>query len=562
VARFSFSSTALDLAALRASVQDVAHGGYAAFEGWVRNHNEGIAVTALEYEAFEALAVKEGERIIAEACERFDVSVARCVHRLGELALGDVAVWVGVSAPHRDEAFRACRYIIDEVKHRVPIWKKEHYVNGDSGWVNCERCASAVAVQQEPTGAPRVDRSHRHHHTHRHHHGDGHGEATLDHGAHGPASDEHAAHRHSATAAGRTCAGLVPDYSRQMMLTEVGPQGQARLGASHVAVVGAGGLGVPVLQYLAGAGVGTLAVIDGDRLEPSNLHRQTWYALADCGEYKSELAARRIRALNPTVQVHAVAQRLDASNGMTLLRDADVIVDCSDNFATKFLLSDLAQALGRPAVLASVYQFEGQLQVVRGGESACLRCVWPDATRDGVVGNCAEAGVLGPVPGVLGSLQALRVLELLLGLPQSEPDAVITFDLRNLTLRRLRARRRPDCPPGHCPPSATALGAARAQSDAQFERSFDSLDAAIAEGYLVIDVREPAERAAQPLPRPVTAIALQELLSGGNLPAEGRYLFVCARGQRSLALARYCRERGVPHCWSLRGGAAALLGRV
>ncbi len=529
MARFSFSSTPLDLAALRASVQDVAHGGYAAFEGWVRNHNDGIAVTALEYEAFEALAVKEGERIIAEACARFHVQAARCVHRIGALALGDVAVWVGVSAPHRDEAFRACRYIIDAVKHRVPIWKKEYYVSGDSGWVNCERCAAA--------GAPAEDA-----HGHAHAHTD-------------------AGQCHSATAGGRAREGLVPDYSRQMMLAEVGPRGQARLGASHVAVVGAGGLGVPVLQYLAGAGVGRLTVIDGDRLEPSNLHRQTWYALADCGEPKAELAARRVRALNPSVQVRAVPRRLDAANGAELLHDADLVVDCSDNFATKFLINDLAQALHRPAVLGSVYQFEGQLQVVRGGsDSPCLRCLWPEATRDGVVGNCAEAGVLGPVPGVLGSMQALRALELLLGLPHTDPDAIVTFDLRHLTLRRLRARRRVDCMPGGCEPCARALQRARESLDADLERSFESLDAAAAAGFVIIDVRDAPERAAQPLPRPVTAITMQELLSGHNLPAGGRYLFVCARGQRSLAVARQCRERGVSDCWSLRGGAAALLG--
>ena len=116
------------------------------FEGLVRNHNEGHAASRhLEYEAFEPLAVKEGERIIAEAIAAFGVEHAACVHRVGDLAIGDMAVWVGVSARHRDEAFRACRYIIDEVKHRVPIWKKEHYVNGDSGWVNCERCAAPAA---------------------------------------------------------------------------------------------------------------------------------------------------------------------------------------------------------------------------------------------------------------------------------------------------------------------------------------------------------------------------------------------------------------------------------
>jgi molybdopterin synthase catalytic subunit len=141
---FQFTRTPIETPALQARLADPACGGYAAFEGWVRDHNEGARVQHLEYEAFEALAVREGERIVAEAIARFGVAHAACVHRLGSLAIGELAVWVGVSAPHRDEAFRACRYIIDEVKHRLPIWKKEFYANGDSGWVNCERCAAAA----------------------------------------------------------------------------------------------------------------------------------------------------------------------------------------------------------------------------------------------------------------------------------------------------------------------------------------------------------------------------------------------------------------------------------
>jgi molybdopterin synthase catalytic subunit len=143
---FRFSHTPLEPGRLRAALADSTCGGYAAFEGWVRDHNEGASVRRLEYEAFEALAVREGERILAEAVERFGVARVACAHRLGELAVGELAVWVGVSAPHRDEAFRACRYIIDEVKHRLPIWKKEHYLSGDSGWVNCERCASGAGA--------------------------------------------------------------------------------------------------------------------------------------------------------------------------------------------------------------------------------------------------------------------------------------------------------------------------------------------------------------------------------------------------------------------------------
>lgn len=131
----------IDVAALRAELVDPAAGAYAGFEGWIRNVNEGQAVLRLEYEAYEPLALSEGEDVIAEAARRFPLLAASCVHRTGLLEIGECAVWVGVSAGHRDEAFRACRYIIDEVKVRLPIWKKEHYANGDSGWVNCERCA-------------------------------------------------------------------------------------------------------------------------------------------------------------------------------------------------------------------------------------------------------------------------------------------------------------------------------------------------------------------------------------------------------------------------------------
>jgi molybdopterin synthase catalytic subunit len=158
---FRLSAEPFSGESLRTLLLDPACGGFVAFEGWVRDHNEGLRVTGLEYEAFAPLARREGERILVEARERFGVRRALCVHRVGALKLGELAVYVAVSAAHRDEAFRACRYIIDEVKHRVPIWKKEHYVNGDSGWVNCERCA---AVAPEAPGIALPATSHRHEH--------------------------------------------------------------------------------------------------------------------------------------------------------------------------------------------------------------------------------------------------------------------------------------------------------------------------------------------------------------------------------------------------------------
>ncbi len=501
---FRFSESALDPAVLSSALADDSCGGFAAFEGWVRNHNEGHAVTRLEYEAFTELAEKEGARIVAEAQARFGVTRAACAHRVGSLAIGDVAVWVGASAAHRDEAFRACRYIIDEVKHRVPIWKKEHYVNGDSGWVNCERCAAQ-------------------------------------------AHDRHAHHDHSPAAP-------APDYSRQTALREVGIEGQARLRAASVLVVGAGGLGVPVLQYLAGAGVGRLGVVDADRLEPSNLHRQTWYSLADCGREKAALAAARVNGLNPEVRVDAHAVRFEHANAEALSKGYDLIVDCSDNFTTKFLLNDLALRARRPVLFASVYQYEGQLQFVRGDDaSACLRCVWPDATRDGLVGNCAEAGVLGPVPGVFGSLQALEALKFLLGLP-GLANEVLIFDLITLSTQRLRARRAPDCAAHRAtgsPPMPVDAGAD--------EIPFATLADALAAGFTLIDVRDARERLAEPMPAPSLHLPVQKLLSeAAALDADAHYLLVCATGRRSTAASGLLRSQGLRGCRSLRGGLKGL----
>jgi len=529
--RFRFTNVAIDTVQCRQELLDGAAGAYVGFEGWVRDHNEGLEVSRLEYEAYSELAVREGDRIVGEALRRFPVKHALCIHRLGGLAIGEMAVWVGVSSAHRAEAFDACRYVIDEVKHRLPIWKKEHYHSGDSGWVNCERCAA-------PEGAP----------AHAPAHADTHDHARTD--------AEAPAHAPPAAAAAAAAAAPAPDYSRQTALAAVGAAGQRRLRAASVLVVGAGGLGVPVLSYLAGAGIGRLAIVDGDRLEPSNLHRQTLYALADCGKPKAELAAARVRALNPEVQTRVHLERLEASNAPDLVRDHDVIVDCSDNFATKFLLNDVAQRAGKILVLASVYQYEGQLQVVRGdlGDGACLRCVWPEATRDGLVGNCAEAGVLGPVPGVFGSLQALETLKILLDLPGQLRDELLLVDLATFASSRLRARRAVGCGHGVCARIASA------PEPPALEREFESLDAAIAAGYEILDVREPAEVAALPTPaQRARRLPVAEVLRNpAVLDPAARWLIVCARGSRSLAVAQELRQRGFTTVESLRGGLAAL----
>ncbi|HEY6483281.1 MAG TPA: ThiF family adenylyltransferase [Steroidobacteraceae bacterium] len=510
---FAFSRERIDAQALRERLADPAAGGYASFEGWVRDHNEGLAVRHLEYEAFEPLAISEGERIVAQAISRFGVEHAACVHRSGALEIGEMAVWVGVSARHRHEAFLACRYIIDEIKHRLPIWKKEHYTNGDSGWVNCERCATAPG-----------DVRHVEPHVH------------AEHAAPGP----------------------IPDYSRQMALKQVGPAGQAKLRAARVLVVGCGGLGVPVMSYLAGAGVGRLGLVDSDRLQPSNLHRQTWYALAECGQLKAELAAERVHALNPDVDVRKHVVRLDAGNVAELIGQYDLVIDCTDNFASKFLLNDWCVRLGKPAIFASVYQFEGQLQVVRSAQgSACLRCIWPEAVRDGIVGNCSEAGVLGPVPGIFGGLQAFEALRLLLDLPGQPADELLIIDLLNYSISRLRTARAASCPEHALERTKPASAAA-----ADLEASFASLEAAAGAGFTVVDIRELDETRDAPLPfHDVRHVPLAQLVYGKTAAVRGKTLLVCASGRRSLAAAQELRSRGLPEVYSLRGGLQGLQSR-
>lgn len=341
---------------------------------------------------------------------------------------------------------------------------------------------------------------------------------------------------------------MQPDYSRQQLLKEIGAQGQAALARGRVLVVGAGGLGSPVLQYLAGAGVGCLGIIDGDTLDSSNLHRQPIYALAEVGGQKAALAAAAVKRINPTVQVDVHAKRLSADNALDLIRGYDVVVDCSDNFRAKYLINDAAVLAHRPAVFASVYQYEGQLQVYKPDPlHACLRCLWPEATADGVVGNCAEAGVLGPVPGTFGTLQALLAIKLLLGLSGQLAGELLLLDFMNFSSLKLKAARRAEC---RAPGCAHILGLGK--EDAGIEIALPSLAEAAPLGLEVIDIRTAEEVAARATG--ARHIAMAALLSDpGQLRAGRQYLLLCASGKRSLAAARELRKRGLA-VRSLAGG--------
>ena len=452
--------------------ENLSAGAVATFVGIVRDHNEGRAVERLEYEAYPDLAQKEGERIVAEAMGRFPILDARCVHRVGSLRLGEAAIRAEAAGAHRGEAFRACEWIVEEVKRRVPIWKKERYAEGDSGWVN-------------------------------------------------------------ATTPGRAEVTDGAYYARQRLAVD-----QDRLTGARVLVVGAGGLGCPALQYLVGAGVGRVTVVDPDRVEVSNLHRQVLFGVEDLGMPKAVAAARRLRGLNPLVRIEAVEARVDARNVRALVEEHDLVLDGTDRLETKFLLNRVCVGVGRPLVAASVHRFEGQLQVVRPG-GPCLECLWPTPPEDGCVGTCAEVGVLGVTPGLLGTMQATEGLKALLGLPGLE--GVLMVDLLRMSTQTLRLARRPGCP--------VCGDGARPLEGLAFEE-IELSDPPLGE-FVVVDIRERDEVAALPLPG-VRNVPLSEWET-----PEGRLLLVCAAGKRSLALARRLRAEGV-EAYSLAGGAGAL----
>ena len=341
---------------------------------------------------------------------------------------------------------------------------------------------------------------------------------------------------------------MQPDYSRQLLLKEIGANGQAALARARVLVVGVGGLGSPVLQYLAGAGVGCLGLVDADVLDASNLHRQPIYALSDVGKPKVDLARAAVTEINPSVQVEAHGARFNADNALELIRDSDIVVDCSDNFRTKFLVNDAAVLAQKPAVFASVYQYEGQLQVYKPDlEHACLRCLWPDAVADGVVGNCAEAGVLGPVPGAFGTLQALLTLKILLTMQGQLEGELLLLDFTNFSSVKIKAPRRAECVAPAC-----AHIRELTREDPGVEIALGSLAAAAERGFEVIDIRSAEEVAARPAG--ARHIPMANLLANpGLLEPARQVLLVCATGKRSLAAARELRTRGIA-VRSLTGG--------
>ena len=235
-------------------------------------------------------------------------------------------------------------------------------------------------------------------------------------------------------------------YARHLSLPEVGRQGQTRLKNSRVLIVGVGGLGSPVALYLAAAGVGTLGLVDFDEVDITNLQRQILHGTEEIGKPKLESAKRRISSVNPNVQIVKHSCRLDSHNALETLENYDVVVDGTDNFPTRYLVNDACVLLGKPNVYGSIFRWEGQVSVFAKDEGPCYRCLFREPPPPGLVPNCAEAGVLGVLPGVVGSLQALEVIKLILDEGDSLVGRLLIFDALELKWREVKLKRNPDCP--------------------------------------------------------------------------------------------------------------------
>ncbi|TDT33709.1 molybdopterin-synthase adenylyltransferase MoeB [Naumannella halotolerans] len=350
-------------------------------------------------------------------------------------------------------------------------------------------------------------------------------------------------------------------YDRQLLMPELGVEGQRRLKAARVLVVGAGGLGSPVLAYLAAAGVGTIGVIDADRVDTTNLHRQIIHSTQAVGTAKVDSAAARMAALNPLVTVIAHDEAFTATNAAAVVDGYDLVVDGTDNFAARYLVNDACVLAGKPAVWASILRSDGQVSVFWAGHGPCYRCVFPTPPAAGEIPSCAEGGVLGVLPGVIGTVQATEAMKLITGMGEPLLGRLLIHDALTQQWQTLPVAADPDCP--ICGEDAR-IGEVRAitgTTDAAQEAgiSVRELRQLLAEReagrqeFALVDLREPAEVAVSQIEGSITVPKSLLDSEEAALPA-GRLVLYCRSGARSAAVLQRLRRAGRTDVEHLEGG--------
>lgn len=371
-------------------------------------------------------------------------------------------------------------------------------------------------------------------------------------------------------------------YSRHTLLPEFGVTGQAALKRGRVLIVGTGGLGSPAALYLAAAGVGTIGLVDFDTVDETNLQRQVLYGTGDVGKPKVAVAAARLREANPHIEIEEHSGAIDASNALRLISAYDVVVDGTDNFSTRFLINDACVMARRPNVYGSVFRFEGQVAVFATADGPCYRCLHPEPPPAGLIPNCAEAGVLGVLPGVIGTIQATEAIKLLTGLGEPLVGRLLLYDAMRMRMRQIALPRDPACPmcgdaptirelvaydPIVCEPAAIDNLERRPESSGvgtreEGEMTVDELDQwrRQAHPHLLIDVREPSEHATNRI-EGARLIPLRQLQSQvKTLPKDRPIVVHCAVGGRSAVAVAMLKVQGFD-ARNLSGGIRAWLAK-
>ncbi len=365
-------------------------------------------------------------------------------------------------------------------------------------------------------------------------------------------------------------------YSRHLIIPDVGMTGQKRLKNAKVLCVGAGGLGSPALLYLAAAGVGTLGVIDFDVVDESNLQRQIIHGQSDVGRSKAESARDSIKELNPLVNVIVHKERLDSDNAMRVFEPYDLIVDGTDNFATRYLVNDACVLLGKPYVWGSIYRFDGQASVFWADHGPCYRCLYPEPPPPGMVPSCAEGGVLGVLCASIGSIQVTEAIKVITGIGDPLVGRLMIYDALDMTYRTVKVRKDPECPVCGKNPTVTELidyeefcGAVSEEaqeaamgstiSARQLKEMLDGDDE-----IFLVDVREPNEYEIVSIPGAVL-IPKGEFLSGAaleRLPQDRRIVLHCKSGARSAECLAVVKDAGFSDAVHVGGGVLAWISQV
>ena len=365
-------------------------------------------------------------------------------------------------------------------------------------------------------------------------------------------------------------------YSRHLIIPDVGMTGQKRLKNAKVLCVGAGGLGSPALLYLAAAGVGTLGIVDFDVVDESNLQRQVIHGQSDIGRSKAESARDSIREINPYVNVIVHKERLDSDNAMQIFADYDLIVDGTDNFATRYLVNDACVLLGKPYVWGSIYRFDGQASVFWAEYGPCYRCLYPEPPPPGMVPSCAEGGVLGVLCASIGSIQVNEAIKLITGIGEPLAGRLMIYDALEMTYRSVKVRKDPECPVCGKNPTVTELidyeefcGAvseeaqeAAAGSTITARQLKDMQDAD--ENIFLVDVREPNEYEIVSIPGSVL-IPKGEFLSGAaleRLPQDKRVVLHCKSGARSAECLAIVKNAGFSDAVHVGGGVLSWVATI